>query len=70
MEKNFDKNKKFKIRPEYEDDKKEFKEKNITEITVDKNKILTQTSITVEGIEIFFPYNPYEEQILYMSKGK
>jgi hypothetical protein len=69
MEKIFDKYKKAKIRPEYEDDKKDFKDKNINEIIIDIKKISTQTSITLEGIQIYFPYNPYEEQIIYMSKG-
>jgi hypothetical protein len=71
MEKNYEKNKKSKIRPEYEDEnKKDYKEKIITEISIDKTKITKQKSLTIEGIEVFFPYHPYDSQILYMTKGK
>ena len=69
MEKNYDKYKKARIRPEYEDDKKENKDKYINEISIDKSKISKQISVTIEGIEVYFPYNPYESQIIYMTKG-
>lgn len=69
MEKNYEKFKKGKIRPEYEEDKKETKEKQINEIQLDRGRLKKQTSITIEGIEVFFPYFPYESQILYMQKG-
>ena len=68
MEKNYEKYKKGKIRPEYEDDKKD-KEKYINEIPIDKSKTKKQFSITIEGIVVYFPYNPYECQVIYMTKG-
>jgi hypothetical protein len=69
MEKNYEKYKKTKIRPEYEDEKKDNKEKHINEILIDKSKMTKQKCLTIEGIEVFFPYHPYENQILYMTKG-
>lgn len=46
------------------------KESNtINEIKIDPLKKKKQTKITIDGIEIYFPYPPYECQLNYMSKG-
>jgi hypothetical protein len=46
------------------------KESNsIKEIKIDELKKKKQTRIMIDGIEIYFPYPPYECQLNYMSKG-
>ena len=37
-------------------------------LEIDKSRISTQTIINIQGIEIYFPYKPYEIQINYMNK--
>ncbi len=68
------KNYREKINIEYEKDKerndKENKDKKIEDITIDMKKAEKQTKLIIEGIEIFFPYVPYDCQTLYMTKGK
>ena len=66
------KDKNFNI--EYEKDKerneKEKKEKKIEDIIIDMKKAAKQTKLLIEGIEVYFPYEPYECQTVYMTKGK
>ena len=38
------------------------------QINIDTEKAKTQKKIIIEGIEIYFPYNPYQVQITYMKK--
>ena len=42
--------------------------KEIREIPIDIKKSEHQKKIIIKGIEVFFPYEPYENQKLYMSK--
>ena len=45
------------------------KEKDpLREIEIDYEMALKQVRLNILGIEIFFPYQPYENQILYMKK--
>ena len=37
-------------------------------ILINDSKIKTQYLINIKGIEIYFPYQPYEIQIIYMEK--
>ena len=37
-------------------------------LEIDKSRISIQTIINIQGIEIYFPYKPYEIQINYMNK--
>jgi len=37
-------------------------------IEIDYEKAKSQSKIIIEGVEIYFPYNPYPEQIDYMKK--
>ena len=37
-------------------------------IDIDLEKAKTHKKIIIEGIEIYFPYNPYPVQITYMEK--
>ena len=46
-----------------------FEPKEIKPIKVDFDKKLKQTKIIIQNIEIYFPYQPYENQITYMTKG-
>ena len=47
----------------------EKKEKEILrEIPIDRKMAIKQVKLNILGIEIFFPYKPYENQILYMKK--
>jgi hypothetical protein len=41
----------------------------IRKIKIDMEKKSKQTKIIIQNIEIYFPYQPYESQILYMTKG-
>ena len=43
-------------------------EKIYSPIEIDFKKSLTQQKILIQGIPIYFPYNPYPPQILYMEK--
>ncbi len=38
------------------------------ELPIDDSKLSTQTLINIKGINIYFPYKPYEIQIDYMNK--
>ena len=40
------------------------------EIKIDPIKQRKHTKIIIDGIEIYFPYPPYECQLKYMTKGK
>ena len=44
------------------------KEKFIREIPIDFTKAKNQTELTINGIKVYFPHVPYENQIVYMSK--
>ena len=46
-----------------------YENKEIKPIKVDFDKKLKQNKIVIQNIEIFFPYQPYESQITYMTKG-
>ena len=43
---------------------------SINEIKIDFLKKKKQTKIIINGIEVYFPYPPYECQLNYMTKGK
>ena len=43
-------------------------EKIYSPLEIDFQKTLTQKKIKIQGIPIYFPYNPYPPQILYMEK--
>jgi tRNA G18 (ribose-2'-O)-methylase SpoU len=43
---------------------------NITQISINYQKSLNQHLILIEGIEVYFPYKPYECQVTYMMKCK
>jgi len=55
--------------------KKNNKETNITKdniikrqiIHINQNKLKKQKKLIIEDVEIYFPYNPYEKQITYMT---
>jgi hypothetical protein len=49
--------------------KKEPEEKIIREIGLDIEKSKTQTKLNIEGVEIYFPYEPYACQLEYMKKS-
>lgn len=59
---------------EYEKDKerndKEKKEKKVEDIGIDMIKAAKQTKLMIEGIVVYFPYEPYECQTIYMTRGK
>jgi hypothetical protein len=57
-----------KIRLEYENLTSE--KANIAEIAIDNLKAKKQCKLEILGIEVYFPYTPYENQLNYMSKGK
>ena len=40
----------------------------IREIQIDSSLISKQVKLNILGIEVYFPYQPYENQILYMQK--
>ena len=40
----------------------------IRDIQIDRKMALKQVKLNILGIEIFFPYEPYQNQILYMTK--
>ena len=44
------------------------KEKIYSTIEINPTKLLNQKTITIQGIPIYFPYNPYPPQRLYMEK--
>ncbi len=48
---------------------KNTKEKNIYEISIDAIKAKRQCKLIIEGIEVYFPYPPYSNQLAYMEKG-
>lgn len=43
---------------------------NIPEIQIDFIKAKRQCKLEIQGVEVYFPYTPYENQLNYMSKGK
>ena len=52
---------------EYQSEGKKEKDP-LREIEIDYEMALNQVKLNILGIEVFFPYNPYENQILYMKK--
>ena len=56
----------YKLKPEYENEYND----NITQISINYQKSLNQHLILIEGIEVYFPYKPYECQVTYMMKCK
>ncbi len=73
--------KKFKIRPKYEKLKNKYPSKKIEEeiekdeeeedilIYIDEKKSSKQYLLNILGVDIFFPYEPYESQKIYMTNG-
>ena len=62
---------------EYEDDNhynknKQFKNyfEKISEISIDQIKAKKQCKVEIAGIEVYFPYPPYMNQLTYMEKVK
>lgn len=52
-------------------DKNEKEPKERTdEIKIDQKKASKHYKININGIDIYFPYVPYENQRIYMEKGK
>ena len=50
------------------EDSKEKEDKISISISIDENKINSQHEINIEGINIYYPYEPYPAQIEYMTK--
>ena len=48
--------------------KKSDPKKEIREIPIDNKLASQQTKLTIQGIDIYFPYEPYSNQKLYMEK--
>ena len=46
----------------------ELMKEKIREISIDMKLALKQTKLDILGIEVYFPYEPYDNQILYMKK--
>jgi hypothetical protein len=46
------------------------KEPKLYEIQIDAVKAKKQCKLIIEGVEVFFPYPPYTNQLAYMEKGK
>jgi hypothetical protein len=42
----------------------------IQEIAIDPIKAKKQCKLDINGIEVYFPYPPYTNQLAYMQKGK
>jgi hypothetical protein len=42
---------------------------NITELSIDHIKAKKQNLLKIQGIDIYFPYTPYQPQIEYMKRG-
>lgn len=69
MERYFDKKPKgTKTRIEYDNHSKQKIIKDFVEIEIDQPKRKIQSKIIIEDIEIVFPYLPYENQVIYMTK--
>ena len=51
-----------------EEKKNQSSKKEIREIPIDNIKASHQSKIIIEGIEVIFPYEPYHNQIIYMTK--
>ncbi len=68
-----------KINVEYEDRKEKDRNGNlkdmrsyldkISEIGIDLIKAKKQCRVDIHGIEVYFPYPPYTNQLVYMEKG-
>ena len=58
----------FKTEIEKEDKINQSKKKEIREIPIDIKKSQRQKKIILKGIEVYFPYEPYENQKIYMEK--
>jgi len=63
----------------YEDDKSNKNPNNkekfnfedrINEVKIDSVKAKKQVKLMIKGIEVYFPYPPYPNQLSYMEKGK
>ena len=46
-----------------------FAYERINEIYIDLKKAKKQCRLEIQGIEVYFPYNPYKLQLEYMEKG-
>jgi hypothetical protein len=53
----------------YEEKEKDISKFNIPEIFLDLIKAKKQCRLEIMGIEIYFPYTPYQVQLDYMAKG-
>ena len=58
----------YNIEFEKEDKINQSSKKEIREIPIDIKKSEHQKKIILNGIEVYFPYEPYDNQKLYMSK--
>ncbi|KRX03204.1 P-loop containing nucleoside triphosphate hydrolase [Pseudocohnilembus persalinus] len=48
-------------------DEEKKKSPGVVEIQIDQKKLKKQQKLTIEGIEVIFPYEPYDVQINYMA---
>ena len=51
-----------------EDKKEKDKDEEIREIQIDSKTANKQVKLNILGIEVYFPYKPYDNQIIYMEK--
>ena len=76
--KNFSKTNSKKMIIKYEKEDENFNEEDnlkhtcerINEISIDMKKAKKQCRLDIQGVEVYFPYSPYKEQLEYMEKGK
>ncbi len=75
--KNFSKTNSKKMNINYENEDETFNQEDninytrerINEISIDMKKAKKQCRLDIQGVEVYFPYNPYKVQIEYMEKG-
>ncbi|EGR30093.1 regulator of telomere elongation helicase 1, putative [Ichthyophthirius multifiliis] len=53
---------------QYEDEIQIKNDQKLRKIPIEKRIMSNQHLITIDGIDIYFPYRPYPQQIMYMSK--
>ena len=58
----------MKLSSDEEDSNEQDKNEIIRDIQIDYKMAAKQVKLNILGIEIFFPYKPYDNQILYMKK--
>ena len=75
--KNFSKTNSKKMTIKYENEDESYVQENeldytnvrINEISIDMKKAKKQCRLEIQGVEVYFPYNPYKVQLEYMEKG-